>query len=173
MRDSLYQNRYHMDIFPKAGSSDATSDGSVPDGIGVQFTGYRYATVLGMVGTPSGTSDNVATVALQYGTGTATQTTWDIASDFLDTDYSAFSTDAVSAQLTFATSDQLNNGAEGFAIVHVDLAAHGLTKGVVRVQILQNGTAVSNTAAIIVLSGYTGAGGSQGGAVAVTPRIYP
>lgn len=158
MRDIIYTNRFAMDILPQPGSSDGIS------GLGIKFNGYRYATVFGMVGAPSD-SDGTAVVRLQYATKS------DIASDNASSDWFDFSADAVSATMTWATSDALNDGAEGFAIVKVDLVAHGLTRGCVRAQIVLNGTNTAPICALIALS--NGSGGAQGHAVAVTPVLFP
>ena len=143
MRDLLSQVLVHCDRQTAATSSDATSDGSANSGVGVSIRGYERAVVLASFAAPSGTSDGVAVARLQ------SATIANIASDCADSDYANFSTDAVSASLTFATSDLA--AGEGIAVLDVNLAAHGLTDGCVRVQTVTNGTNVAAAASWILL----------------------
>jgi len=145
MKDFINESYIWVDQLPVAGSSDATSDGTANVGPGVRFDGWRYATLIAMTASPSGTSDGTMLARLQYA-GSVTS------SDTADTDFANFATDAVTSELAFATSDVIVDGIEGVAIVDVDLWAAGLTKGVVRSQILLNGTNVAATAAVIILS---------------------
>lgn len=141
MKDFINESYIWVDQLPAAGSSDAvSSDVSVSNGAGVRFDGWRYATLIGLAGAPSGTSDGVALVRLEYSTLN------------VSSDYASFSTDAVSASLAYATSDVVANSIEGVGIVDVDLWAAGLTTGFVRSQIVLNGTNVAPTAAVIILS---------------------
>jgi len=159
VKDLINETYIHCDQVPSAGSSDATSDGTANVGTGVTMNGWRYATLLASAGAPSGTSDGTMVARLQYATLS------DIASDNADTDFASFTTDAVSASLAWATSDSLNNGVEGATVVHVDLWANGMTRGVVRSQVILNGTNVAPTEAWIILSRRNG--GLPASAVAV------
>jgi len=163
MKDFINESYIWVDQRPVAGSSDATSDGTANVGPGVRFDGWRYATLIATVGTPTattGASDSTFLARLQYA-GSVTS------SDTADTDFANFATDAVSATLTFATSDILADSIEGVAIVDVDLWAAGLTKGVVRSQCLLNGAATEAavTSAVIILSRRNGGQPAQIAAV--------
>lgn len=146
VKDLINEVRIHCDQYPRAGSSDNTSDGTINVGIGVPMNGYRYATVLFTSGTTTGTSDNTAAVRLQYAIIA------DVASDCADTDYANFTTDALSATLALATSDIVNDGIEGVAISHVDLWANGMTHGCIRTQAVLQGTSTAAKSAWIILS---------------------
>jgi hypothetical protein len=131
MRDLLHDALFHCDIPVRAVSSDATSDGSVGDGLGVRISGYQGCIVLASLGNPT-TSDGVGVVRLQYATNST------VASDNADSDYANFSTDIASASLTFATSD-LTAG-EGSAVLSVDFKQASVSDGCVRTQLISNGT---------------------------------
>lgn len=164
VKDLINEVKIHMDQYPRAGSSDNTSDGTINVGIGVSMNGYRFATLIGMTGTTTGTSDNTCAFRLQKATSTDGGTTLtDTASDLADTDYTSFTTDALSATLAFATSDIVNDGIEGVTILHVDLWANGMTGGCIRSQAVLNGTSTAQKAAVIILSR------RNGGPIASTP----
>ena len=141
MKDLLSQVYIHNDIPTRALSSDATSDGSVGDGVGVSITGFKRAVAIGTIGNP-GDSDDTAVLRVQYAAAA-------VASDNVDSDYSDFSTDVVSAALTFATSDLA--AGEGIAVIDIDLAAHGLTGGCIRTQFITQGTAATATGSSWIL----------------------
>jgi hypothetical protein len=161
----------HVDRLPLACSSDATSD-SASNGVGVCFTGWHEALVVGIFSDPA-TSDALGFVNVQYH-----QTTTDLAnpfkpaSDYLDTDYTAFATDAVSSETAFDTSDDSIALGEGVVAVKVDLVAAGLTHGHIRGRYNSNGGAAVS-AGFIILAKPTGrAGGLESGPTAVVPSSF-
>ena len=147
MRDLLHDAYFHCDIPVRATSSDATSDGSVGDGVGVSARGYQGCMVLASIGNPA-TSDVTYVVRLQYATISS------VASDCADSDYADFSTDIVSASQTFATSDLA--AGEGIVLLSVDFKQASLADGCVRTQIIGQGTATSQACSWIVLYGKNG-----------------
>jgi hypothetical protein len=147
MKDLLSDVFIHNDIPSRAISSDATSDGSVGDGVGVSITGFMKAVCIGSIAAPPD-SDATAVLRLQYSTVSS------VASDNADSDYSNFSTDAATASMTFATSDLA--AGEGIGIIDVDLAAHGLTGGAIRAQFMTQGTSTPAASAWILLTNRNG-----------------
>jgi hypothetical protein len=161
----------HVDRLQLACSSDATSD-TVSNGVGVCFTGWEEAMCVGIFSDPA-TSDATGVVRLKYhSSSTDVDNPFKPASDYVDSDYSNFATDATAVTGAFATSDESTALGEGVAAVRVNLAAAGLLHGHVMGQYLSNtGAAVS--AGFIILAKPNGrAGGLESGPTAITVSSY-
>ena len=161
----------HVDRLPLACSSDATSD-TVSNGTGVCFTGWQEAYCVGIFADPA-TSDATGFVRLQYHqVSSDVDNPFKPASDYVDTDYADFATDAVSSETPFATSDDSIATGEGVVAVKVDLVAAGLTHGHVMGQYLSNGGAAVSCGFIILAKPTGRAGGLESGPTAVVPSSF-